>query len=81
MTASPRQGDGPGWAMTTIRRVISRLRYVNDELVRAHEAMALPTTPAAWPGPGNGSARQAAPVHEAIVQPGQPVSAGSDGRR
>jgi hypothetical protein len=75
MTASPRQGDGPGWAMTTIRRVISRLRYVNDELVRAHEAMALPTTRAAWPGPGSGAARLAAPAHEAIVRPGQPASA------
>jgi hypothetical protein len=31
--------------MATIRRMISRLRYVNDELVRAHEAMALPTRP------------------------------------
>jgi hypothetical protein len=67
--------------MTTFRRVISRLRYVNDELIRAHEAMALPTTPAAWPGPGNGAARLAAPAHGAGVPPGQPVSAGSDSGR
>lgn len=75
MTASPRQGDGPGWALTIIRRVISRLRYVNDELVRAHEAMALPATRAAWPGPGSAAARLAAPADGAVVRPGQLASA------
>jgi hypothetical protein len=42
--------------MTTIRRMISRLRYANDELVRAHEAMALPGTGATSPSAPAGRA-------------------------
>jgi hypothetical protein len=49
MTALSRQRDRSSWATTAIRRVISTFRYVNDELVRAHEAMALP---ARVPQPG-----------------------------
>jgi hypothetical protein len=43
MTATLRQRDRSTWAMTAIRRMIGTLRYVNEELVRAHEAMARPS--------------------------------------
>lgn len=40
MTATRRQRrQRSGWAMTAMRRMIGTLRYVNDELVRASEAM------------------------------------------
>lgn len=81
MTASPRQGDGPGWAMTTIRRMISGLRNVNDELVRAHGAMALSATRAARPGPGRGAARLGSAAGTASVPPGQPASMAATGGR
>jgi hypothetical protein len=37
MTATPL--PGPGQKMTGLRRVIQALRYVNDELTRASEAI------------------------------------------
>jgi hypothetical protein len=40
MTSTPRQG--PGWAMTALRRAIGTLRYLNDELTRANEALFRP---------------------------------------
>jgi len=53
MTAPPRQRDHSSWARTTIRsswartairRMIGALRYANEELLRAHEAMARPVS-------------------------------------
>lgn len=38
VTRRPRR-QRPGWTMTTLRRAIRALRYVNEELVRASEAM------------------------------------------
>jgi len=66
MTAVPRQRDPSSWAKTAIRRMIGTLRDANDELVSAHEAMALPSrarTPAASTPAGEASAspRQQAP--------------------
>jgi hypothetical protein len=49
MTAPPRQRGGSNWARTAIRRMIGTLRYANEELLRAHEAMASPVG-APWPG-------------------------------
>jgi hypothetical protein len=42
MTAALRQRGSSTWAMTAMRRMIGMLRYVNDELVRSHEALARP---------------------------------------
>lgn len=39
MTVTRRPRRRPGWAMTAPRRAIRALRYVNEELVRASEAM------------------------------------------
>lgn len=75
MTASPRQGDRPSWAVTTIRRMISRLRYANDELVRAHEAMALPTRPPQpQPRAGTKDGSTATPAGGVGVPPRQQAS-------
>lgn len=50
MTAPPRQRDHSRWARTAIRRMIGALRYANEELLHAHEAMARPLG-APLPGP------------------------------
>jgi hypothetical protein len=43
MTATRRpRRPGPGWARTAPRRAISTIRYVNDELMRANEAIFRP---------------------------------------
>jgi hypothetical protein len=75
-TRRPRRPQ-PGWAMTAIRRAIGTLRYVNDELGRASEAIvrsarapqAQPEASAYASGPGtpDESARTAAnsPAHDA----------------
>jgi hypothetical protein len=42
MSAPPRQQGGSNWARTAIRRMIGTLRYANEELLHAHEAMARP---------------------------------------
>jgi len=45
MTAPPRQRDRPSWGRTAIRRMLGTLRHANEELLRAHEAMARPAGP------------------------------------
>jgi hypothetical protein len=49
MTAPPRRRDRSNWARTAIRRMIGTLRYADEELLHAHEAMARPVG-APWPG-------------------------------
>jgi hypothetical protein len=78
MTAVPRQRDPSSWAKTAVRRMIGTLRDVNDELVRAHEAMALPSR-ARRPGqPGGPAAGGApAPAGEAGASPRQQTPGGA----
>lgn len=59
ITQPPRSG----WLMTALRRAISTVRYVNDELVRASEDMirsARAPQAARWPDTPAGSDNQAA---------------------
>jgi hypothetical protein len=43
MTATQRpRRPGPAWARTALRRAISTIRYANDELMRANEAIFRP---------------------------------------
>jgi hypothetical protein len=59
---------GPGWAMTALRRAISTLRYVNDELTRANEALLFrPVGPPRAHRPGS------------ATHPTTPANAGSGG--
>jgi hypothetical protein len=75
MTAPARQQDRSSWAKAAIRRMIGALRDVNDELVRAHTAMALPTRERR-PGPGAGTTggSAAATVGETAVSADQQAS-------
>ncbi|HEY1345301.1 MAG TPA: hypothetical protein VGF54_09980 [Streptosporangiaceae bacterium] len=52
MTAPPRQADRASWARTAIRRMLGTLRHANEELLRAHEAMARPAEPPRRRTPG-----------------------------
>ena len=61
MTAPPRRRDPSSWAMTAIRRMIGTLRYANEELLRAHEAIA---RPAGLPRPGPPRQRTSAAAAE-----------------
>ena len=65
MTSTRR--PGPGWAMTALRRAIGTLRYVNDELTRANEAIFRPV----------GAPRAGRPGRAA--RPPAPARAGSGG--
>jgi hypothetical protein len=65
MTSTRR--PGLGWTMTALRRAIGTLRYVNDELTRANEAIFRPI----------GAPRAARPGSSA--RPQVPDKAGSGG--
>jgi hypothetical protein len=53
---------GPGWAMTALRRAIGTLRYVNDELTRANEALLFRPAGAPRAGHPGSDARPPAPA-------------------
>jgi hypothetical protein len=81
MTAPPRQRDRSNWARTAIRRMIGTLRYANQELLHAHEAMARPAG-APQPGPRASTAGTGAPAPAggAGVPPRRQASAAEGGK-
>ena len=81
MTAPPRQRDHSNWARTAIRRMIGALRYANEELLHAHEAMARPVG-ASRPGPRAAATgtSASAPAGGASVPPRLPASAVEGGK-
>jgi hypothetical protein len=52
MTATQRPRPGRTWAATALRRAIGALRFANDELLRANEAMFRPAGAPRDSGPG-----------------------------
>jgi Stage II sporulation protein E (SpoIIE)/PAS fold/GAF domain len=63
MTAAPRHRTGSGWAMTGLRRAIGALRYLNEEPVRAPEAIIRSArAPQSHPRPGVPAGKDAHPV-------------------
>ena len=81
MTAPPRQRDHSNWARTAIRRMIGALRYANEELLHAHEAMARPVG-TSRPGPRAAATgtSASAPAGGASVPPRRPASAAEGGK-
>jgi hypothetical protein len=66
MTATLRQRGSSTWAMTAMRRMIGTLRYVSEELVHAHEALARPAgAPLSRRGAGTTASSAAADASEA----------------
>lgn len=85
MTATLRQRGRPTWARAAIRRMIGTLGYINEELVRAHEAMARPagarqpgpyahTEPNGAPAPGGGVSVPARPQRAATGDGAKPAA-------
>ena len=64
MTAT--RGLRAGWAMTALRRAIGTLRSVNDENVRASEAI-VRSARAPQPRPQAGASADCAPAHAAAA--------------
>jgi hypothetical protein len=80
MTAPPRQRDRSSWGRTAIRRMIGTLRHVNEELLRAHEAMARPAgAPPPRPHVDTADAGASVPTGGASVPPHRPASAAERG--
>jgi hypothetical protein len=65
MTAAARR-QGSWRATTALRRTIGALRYVNDELMRAHEAI---SRPASAPPPRPQAGASATPTTAAAATP------------
>jgi hypothetical protein len=79
MTSTRR--PGPGWAMTALRRAIGTLRYVNDELTRANEALFRPVGAPRAGRPG-GAARPPVPAKAGSggdARQSEPAKAGAGG--
>ena len=81
MTAPPRQQGGSNWARTAIRRMIGTLRYANEELLHAHEAMARPVgAPQPRPHVDTAGTGASVPTGGASVPPHRPASAAERGK-
>ncbi len=81
MTATQRPHPGRAWAATALRRAIGALRFTNDELLRANEAIFRPAG-APWPGGPGAAARTTPPASagaDGAARPAAPAKAGGRG--